>query len=177
MPRFALFSLFALICMSACSKAKPSHTALTKAPYVDISRLSGSWHVPARIPTMLDKTAVDMRIDITTTQDRSMDLVWTFKKSEDSAADTTWNLSARIEDPANTTSWIVSYIWPIKMRYEVIEYSGDYSWMVIASRDRRYMWVLSRNKDLPPELLDGLFNRLKSSEFDISAIIKQAKKS
>jgi apolipoprotein D and lipocalin family protein len=63
------------------------------------------------------------------------------------------------------------------MRYEVIEYSGDYSWMVIASRDRRYMWVLSRNKDLPPELLDGLFNRLKSSEFDISAIIKQAKKS
>lgn len=132
--------------------------------------------MPARIPTMLDKTAVDMRIDITAKKDRSMDLAWSFKKSEESASDTTWNFSANIEDPAKTTSWIVSYIWPIKMRYEVLEYLGDYSWMVLASKDRRYMWLISRNKDLPPELLDALFNRLKSSEFDVSAIIKLAKK-
>ena len=164
-----------LIC--SCSKARPSESALTKAPAIDLSRLEGEWHVPARIPTILDRDATDMRVEFKPSSPRSMLLGWTFNKGSESKKESSWNLKLALNTPGDSTSWDVSIFWPISFRYQVIEFSGDYSWVVIASADRKYMWILSRSKEMPPELLDGLMARLKSSEFDTAAIVRQSTKS
>jgi len=161
----------------SCSKARQSSSSLSTAAYIDISKLSGEWHIPARIPTILDRNAVSMRVKIVPDSHGSMKIEWLFKSDSTTDADTTWKLTSSLENQSSTTTWVISPLWPLRFRYQVIEYSGDYSWVVVGSADRRYVWILSRDKDMPPELLSGLLSRLETSDFDIAAIRSEIKKS
>lgn len=174
----SLFKLgfFVILTLMSCSKARPSSSALTGATYIDISRISGEWHIPARIPTILDKDALGMKLTISPRANQSMKFEWKFRTSSKNDHDTSWNLTADLDNPNKNTSWTISPFWPLKVRYEVIEYSGDYSWLIVGSRDRKYLWLLSRSPDLAPELLDALIARLKSSEFDVAAIVTDSEK-
>lgn len=175
MLRFKLiyFMLYFSMWTLACTKAKENHSQLQTAPYIDITRLGGDWYIPARIPTFFDRDAIDMKINIRPTASGSMNMVWLFKRGSTSAEDTSWNLTSTLENETNTTSWVLSPIWPLKFNYKVIDYSGDYSWLVLGSTDRRYLWILSREQQMAPELLAGLIDRLKMSQFDVAAILSQ----
>lgn len=169
---------FVMVCFLAvgCSKAKQSSSSLPTAAYIDISRIGGEWHIPARIPTILDRNAVAMRVKIVPDSHGFMKMDWSFKANPETETDTTWKLTSSLENPSSSTSWVVSPFWPLQFRYQVIEYSGDYSWLVVGSADRRYVWILSREKDMPSELLSGLLGRLESSDFDIAAIRSEIRK-
>jgi apolipoprotein D and lipocalin family protein len=165
-----------ILTLMSCSKARPSSSALTVPAYIDLSRISGEWHIPARIPTIIDQDALGMKLNIAARANHSMKFEWKFRKNSKNNPDTSWNLTADLDDPNKNTSWTVSPFWPLKMRYEVIEYSGDYNWLIVGSRDRKYLWLLSRSPDMAPELLDALIARLKSSEFDVAAIVTDSQK-
>lgn len=176
MKKFFNLSLFTILTLTSCSKAKPRSSALSNPAYIDITRISGDWHIPARIPTIIDQDALQMRLTIAPIANQSMKFEWKFRKNPKNDHDTSWNLTANLDDPKKNTSWTVSPFWPLKMRYEVIEYSGDYNWLIVGSRDRKYLWLLSRSPDMNPELLDALMDRLKSSEFDVAAIVTDSQK-
>jgi apolipoprotein D and lipocalin family protein len=156
----------------ACSKATPSHTALTHAPSIDLNRMTGEWHVVARISTLIDREAHEMVVTFDVRPDAKMAIDWRFK-DKNSGKQKSWALSAQAGQGSETTFWKVSLFWPITFDFRVVEYSGDYSWIVIASPDRRYLWILARDKSINPNLLDGLMNRLELAEFDMKAIIRE----
>lgn len=175
-----LKSLAILLLVSAslmsCTETEVAHGPLAKATVINLSRLIGSWHVPARIPTFLDQNARDMKIEITPAVDGSLDLTWSFQSESTKDARTTWRLTSTLSKPNDTTSWLVSPFWPVYFHVQVIEYSADYSWVIIGSSDRKRLWVLSRDQELPQELMAGLFSRLESAEFNLASIVGQNKK-
>lgn len=164
-----------LIDISACSKAKPSHSPLERAPSMDMGQMNGDWHVVARIPTILDREATDMHMTFLVRQDFSMDIDWLFKKNSKTEADTKYSLSGQAGRARDTTLWSISPFWPLSFTYQVLEFSGDYSWIVVGSSDRKYLWILSRNDNMDPLLIEGLLRRVEDSKFDVSAVVKQSK--
>ena len=176
MAAFKLIALyFALALLSiSCTNDLDTRAPLTKAPSINLSRLDGEWYVPLRIPTVIDRNAGEMTVEIKPAGSRAFNLKWSFKSNSDAEASTSWNFKSTLAHPNDTTSWILSPFWPLKFNYQVIEYSADYSWLVLGSNDRKNLWVLSRRKDTPAELLDGIFLRLKSSEFDVARIVRQS---
>lgn len=160
----------------SCTEREITHGTLAKATVINLSRLSGSWHVPARIPTFLDRHARDMKIEITPAADGSLNLTWSFQSESNKDSRTTWRLTSTLSKPDDTTSWLVSPFWPVRFHFQVIEYSADYSWVIIGSSDRKRLWVLSRDQELPQELMAGLFSRLESAEFNLASIVGQNKK-
>ena len=164
-----------LLSILSCSKAKPSQSPLERAPAMDIGQMNGDWHVLARIPTIFDRTATDMRMSFRVRQDFSMEIEWLFKKKPGIDADTKYSLSGQAGRARETTLWSVSPFWPLSFSFQVLEFSGDYSWMVVGSTDRKYLWILSRSDNLDPLLVDGLLQRAEKSEFELSAVVKADK--
>ncbi|MEI8025146.1 MAG: lipocalin family protein [Pseudomonadota bacterium] len=160
--------------LSACSKAKPSHSPLERAPSMDIGQMNGEWHVVARIPTILDREATDMRMTFRVMQDFSMDIDWLFKKNSGSE-DTKHSFRGQAGRARETTLWTISPFWPLNFTYQVLEFSGDYSWIVVGSADRKYLWILSRIDQMDPLLIDGLLQRAEKSKFEVSAVVKAGK--
>ena len=94
-----------------------------------------------------------------------MRLAGTLKKDTFSEQEASWNLKHALNPPSDSTSGDIRIFWPFVFRYQVIEYSGDYSSLVVGSADRKCVWILSRSKAMPPELLDAPLTRLKLLDF------------
>jgi apolipoprotein D and lipocalin family protein len=163
--------LVTLLASLSCCQMSDARRPLPKAAYINLTRIFGVWQVPARIPTYLDKKASEMRFVISPGRDQSFHIKWEFKEGSENFPSTKWNLTSKLFKENDTTSWMVSPIWPIKLHYQVIEYSADYSWLVLGSTDRKHLWVLSRKKSLDSALLSTLLERLKISEFDVTRIV------
>jgi lipocalin len=104
-----------------------------------------------------------------------MDIDWVFKKNPEADAETKYSLSGHAGRSRETTLWSVSPFWPLSFTYQVLEFSGDYSWIVVGSADRKYLWILARSDKIDPLLVDGLMQRIEKSDFDVSAVVKPSK--
>ncbi len=167
-----LFAIFVFLFAAACSKAKPSRAPLDRAPSMDIGQMNGDWHVVARIPTLLDREAIDMGMAFRVRQDYSMDIDWKFKKDPKADGRRKFAFSGQAGRARDTTVWTVSPLWPLKFTFHVLEFSGDYSWVVVGSTDRKYLWILARSDKIDPLLIDGLLGRMQKAEFDIAAVVR-----
>ena len=167
--------LLCALCLLGCSDAKSSDAKLKRAPSMDLDRMQGDWTIAARIPTFLDRDASSMHAHFEVAKDKSMAVTWSFQKkpsegSTEPPKESTWNVEITPGTGLATTIWRVTPIWPIHLKYYVIEFSGDYSWVILGSLDRKYLWVLSRGKDFSPALLDGLLTRIGTLQFDVHAV-------
>jgi len=54
--------------------------------------------------------------------------------------------------------------------YWIIEVAGDYGYAVVGHPTRDYLWILSRERSLPPPVLDGILERSKSRGFPVGIL-------
>lgn len=54
--------------------------------------------------------------------------------------------------------------------YWVIALDTDYRWAVVGTPNRKYLWILSRDKAIPDDLLKQLGEKAKLQGFDISKL-------
>ena len=60
--------------------------------------------------------------------------------------------------------------------YQIIELGSDYSHTVIGSPDRKYLWIMSRTRQMDPVLYRSLVDRAEADGFDVSALIETPQK-
>ena len=166
------YAALCVLLLIGCSKAQPITSPLIRAPAMDLARMSGDWEVVAHIPTYFDRSSTDMRVHIDVQDDQTMAIDWSFKKSAEEASDTHWHLTGYPGARSETTLWILSPFWPVKLKFQVTEFSGDYSWVIFAAPDRRYLWVLSREHKMEASLLKELMARLKNMDFDVDEVVQ-----
>ena len=146
-------------------------------PRVDLARYAGDWFEVARFPNRFqtdcagDVTAryvqrSDGRIDVT---NRCRQADGTFKEAQG---------IARVVDPATSAKLEVrfapaflSFLPFVWGDYWVIGLAGDYSWAVVGSPDREYLWVLSRSKVLPTPQYDAAIAAARASGFDTARLV------
>ncbi|GMV06178.1 MAG: hypothetical protein AMXMBFR53_24540 [Gemmatimonadota bacterium] len=77
---------------------------------------------------------------------------------------------ARVEDPETNSLLKVSFFsilgWrPVWGDYWIIDLADDYGWAVVCSPDRKYGWILARERHLPEDVLAGIRARLREQGF------------
>lgn len=77
---------------------------------------------------------------------------------------------ARVEDAETNSLLKVSFFsilgWrPVWGDYWIIDLAGDYGWVVVCSPDRKYGWILARERHLPEDVLAGIRARLREQGF------------
>ena len=147
---------------------------------VDLDRYVGEWHEIARYPNRFQRQCTgnvraryaarpDGRIDVTNTctvADGSEDEARGVARVVDTA--TSAKLKVRFAPAA--LSWL-SFVWG---DYWIIGLASDYSWAVVGSPDRAYLWILARTPSLPDDAYRAAIETVRANGFDESRLTPTA---
>jgi apolipoprotein D and lipocalin family protein len=79
---------------------------------------------------------------------------------------------ARFSGPTDVASLKVTFFWPFSGAYHVIALDRDgYSYAMVTSSSRDYLWILARQKQLDPAVRAQLLSKAKSLGFRTEDLI------
>lgn len=64
----------------------------------------------------------------------------------------------------------VSFFWPFYGDYWVVDLGRDYEFAVVGAPGRDYLWILSRTPIMDQQVYDGILQRLREQQFDLSKL-------
>ncbi len=165
--RRLLTSLFAVLLLIGCN-TMPS---MPTVEHVDIERFMGDWYVIANIPTFIERDAYNAVERYSLDQDGTIDTVFTFRKGDFDGEPKRYNPRGFIRSE-NNAEWGMQFIWPIKAEFLIIHLDEDYSQTVIGRTKRDYVWIMSREPELPEADYKAILAKLDGLGYDIGAIRK-----
>lgn len=143
---------------------------LRTVAHVDLDRYLGRWYVVANIPYILEKGKVASYDTYALRPDGRMQNDFTFRQGSFDAPEQTWKGVAWVHDKTTNAEWRVRFIWPFAATYLVIDLDPEYRWAVIGHPSRSLLWVLARDRALPPYIYQGILDRAAAQGYDASRI-------
>jgi apolipoprotein D and lipocalin family protein len=173
LPSIVLCFPFILVLLFGCSVAREMSTeSIPVVKSLDLQRYLGTWHEVARLPHSFENGLDKVTATYTLRDDGKIDVV---NKGFDTAKGE-WKDAkgkARIKDPATSAFLEVSFFWIFYADYKVIELDTiTYSYAMVTSSSKEYLWILSRTPHLNDAIYDTLIHKAGEWGFNISAIYK-----
>jgi apolipoprotein D and lipocalin family protein len=165
--------LAVLGCINTQKKTSPP---LSVVPYVDLTRYTGTWYEIARYPHSFQEGCVGSKTTYTLSDDGKISVLnecydKTFDGKIRSAKGKAW-----VVDPTTNAKLKVSFFWPFSGHYWIIDLGENYEYAVIGHPKRKYLWILSRSKEIEGEVYETILSRLRDKQYDTSRLIKTAQK-
>jgi apolipoprotein D and lipocalin family protein len=137
---------------------------------VHLERYLGTWYEIARFPHSFEKGLENVTATYNLKSDGKIEVINAgFKNGKKSVAKAT----AWIPDESCNGKLLVSFFRPIKSEYKIIKLDKEnYSFAVITSSTKNYLWILSREPKISEELYNDLISFVSSKGFDTSNIIE-----
>ena len=151
----------------ALSRRKPA-APLRTVTHVDLDRYLGRWYEIARLPTRFEAGLTHVTADYRRNPDGSVQVI---NRGRRHGTLKTATGRATVTDPATNAQLEVSFFWPIKGDYWILELDPDYQWALIGVPTRDYLWVLSRQPRLNPEVIRNLMARARLDGFAVEKLI------
>jgi len=168
---FTLSALF--LCLSGCAVNSTDMRPLNVVEEVELARYAGVWYEIARYPNSFQKDCVGSMATYTLRDDGKIDVLnqcydKSFEGKLRSAKGKAW-----VADEKSNAKLKVSFFWPFAGDYWIIDLGKDYEYAVIGHPERKYLWVLSRTKEMDIGLYNELVSRLRDVHgYDTDRIIK-----
>jgi apolipoprotein D and lipocalin family protein len=154
---------------AACSTTKEL-PPLEKVAAVDLNRFMGDWYVLANIPTFLEKGAHNAVENYQMNADGSIAIKFTFYKDGFDGELRTLRMTGTIVEGTSNAEWKVSPFWPLRFPYYTIDLDPDYKWVIVATPNRGYLWIMAREPSLPENQLNSLIEKMVARGFNREAI-------
>lgn len=175
MNRLWLMPILAVI--AACAT---SRTDLPTQEGVDLNAYAGTWYEQARLPNRFQSDCVgDVQADYAVRSDNRIDVTnqcltqdGTTKVAQ---AEGRLARSADPRDPAQLevrfapdwTAWL-PMVWG---DYWIMRLEGDYQYSLVGTPDRKYLWVLARDKNADAATVQGLLDYAATQGFETDQVI------
>ena len=179
MTRF-FFSALALL-LSAWANAStlpdslPAGSPNVPVQQLDLERYAGTWHEVARLPMFFQRNCIKDTTATYTRQDNGRITVRNVCREDDGSlieavgeARTTkvaGGLEVRF-----APAWL-GWIPAVWADYWIVDLDPDYQWAVVGGPGKGALWVLSREPNMPAELLERLRQRSEARGYDLSTLI------
>ncbi|HWX67707.1 MAG TPA: lipocalin family protein [Rhodanobacter sp.] len=145
---------------------------------LDLDRYTGQWHEIAHLPMYFQRSCLDAVIaTYTANPDGTIHVHNTCRTSE---GITSVDGLAKIApgQPAAlkvrfAPAWL-SWLPQAWADYWVIEVDADYRWAVVGSPSRKYLWILSRDNEMPRGLFDSLKQRAQQRGYAVDKLVMMA---
>lgn len=79
---------------------------------------------------------------------------------------------AWVVDPASNARLKVSFFWPFRSEFWIIGLGKEYEYSVVASSNRRYLWILSRTAAMSDDLYADIIQEVELQGFDIKKVLR-----
>jgi apolipoprotein D and lipocalin family protein len=172
-----MLCILLIIIAGGCSvMERPQILSLQTVLYVDLNRYTGIWYEIARYPNGFQKDCVGSRATYSLRDDGRISVLnecydRTFEGNIRSAKGT-----ARIVDSTSNAKLKVSFFWPFYGPYWIIDLGKDYEFAVIGHPKRKYLWILSRSKDMDQTVYEAILERLRQQQYDTTKLVRTLQK-
>lgn len=145
---------------------------------VNLDRYAGDWHEAARLPNRFqEKCAGDVRATYARRGDGRIDVINRCRARDGSTTEARG--IARVVDTGTNAklkvrfapAWL-SFLPMVWGDYWIVGLAPDYSWAVVGSPDRKYLWILSRAAVMNPAQMDAALAVAREQGFATGALIR-----
>jgi apolipoprotein D and lipocalin family protein len=141
-------------------------------PRVDLERYLGVWYEIARYPTSFQKGCLDSSATYSRRADGKIQVVNRCRDAEDGrireAKGKAW-----VVDKKSNAKLKVSFFWPFRGDYWIIDLGREYEYAVVGTPNRKYLWVLSREPVMSDELYEQIVTRAEQQGFKRSKLVRE----
>lgn len=155
-------------CLARRSCAAQNSTLQTVSR-VDLSRYAGLWYEIARYPNSFQRGCLGTTASYTLREDGKIEVVNRCRNEDGSLRQVkgkAWSVSqsnARLK---------VSFFWPFRGDYWIIALGENYDYAVVATPNRKLLWILSRSPQMEEALYEEIVQRLQADGFDPDKVLR-----
>lgn len=143
---------------------------------VDLDRYAGAWFEIARFPNRFqEKCAGDVQARYARRPDGRIDVLNRCRLA-DGAIDEARGVARVVDEQTSAKLKVrfapafLSFLPMVWGDYWVIGLADDYSWAVVGSPDREYLWILGRRADLTKGELAAALAAARANGFDVDRL-------
>jgi len=146
---------------------------LTVVKQVDLKRYVGTWYEIASFPHSFQRGCVGSKATYTLRDDGDISVLNECRKgSLDGEIDSVQG-KAWVDDPETNAKLKVSFFWPFRADYWIIDLGENYEYAVVGHPSRNYLWILSRTTQMDETLYNRIVERLQKGQgYDTSRLQK-----
>jgi len=165
--QFSLIAACILFCSAISCASLKDPSQLVVVPRVDLARYAGTWYEIASFPQRFQKGCSDTRAVYTIRDDGKIDVLNScFRNGKvDTAKGKAW-----VVDTATNAKLKVSFFWPFRGDYWIIELGEKYEYAVVSSPGMNYLWILARDPKMDETSFRTIVGRLKDRGFDMTKL-------
>jgi apolipoprotein D and lipocalin family protein len=169
---FVLFAIVAIALGTRPAQADTSLPPLQAVAHVDLKRYLGQWYEIARYPNRFQKGCLESNASYALRDDGDIEVLNRCKDSEDGKQRQSKG-HAWVVDTASNAKLKVSFFWPFRGDYWIIELGREYEYAVIGTPNRKYFWILSRSRSMDDALYDAILQRARQQGFAPALVVRQ----
>jgi apolipoprotein D and lipocalin family protein len=145
---------------------------LPTAAKVDLQRYMGVWHEIARLEHRFQKNCVGSSALYSLRDDGEVTVINCCVDERDGslreAKGRAWSV-----DPIDNSKLKVSFFWPFRGDYWIIELGENYQYSVVGSPNRQYLWILARDPLMDETVYNGIIERLRGQGFPVENLVRR----
>jgi apolipoprotein D and lipocalin family protein len=160
--------LAALAASSGPAAAEPQAPSAQVRPvaHVELTNMMGRWYEVARFPNQIQRGCQAGASEWTRTAD-GFAVVQSCHKGTPDGPLAEWKAKARVADPATNAKFKMSFFGGlVSQEYWVLEQRTDQGWLILATHDGHYLWLMSNRPTLPMQIRTEAVQRIKALGFD-----------
>jgi apolipoprotein D and lipocalin family protein len=173
LPSIVLSFPFIFMLMAGCSVSKEMSTEfIPTVKTFDLHRFLGTWYEVARLPHSFENGLEKVTATYTLQNDGKIAVL---NKGFDRTKGE-WKEAkgkARFKDNVPGSFLEVSFFWIFYADYKIIDLDTlNYSYAMVTSSSKEYLWILSRTPQVEDSMYDGLIRKAGEWGFNVAAIYK-----
>jgi len=159
--------LLVTMLLAACTTNGRQSPPLEVVPAVDLSRYIGRWYEIASFPSRFQKGCTDSRAEYRIRPDGKVEVLNSCLRNGkvDTAKGKAW-----VVDKATNAKLKVSFFWPFRGNYWIIDLGKDYEYAVVSAPSMKYLWILSRTPQMDEKCYQEIVTRLKDRGLDVARL-------
>jgi len=166
----ALFILISITALTGCRMTKDEIPPPSTVQYVDIGRYLGTWYEIARYPNSFQEGCAGSRATYSFRDDGKISVL---NECYVDGELTQAKGRAWVVDETTNARLKVSFFWPFAGDYWIIELGENYEYAVVGHPERKYLWILCREKNMDGAVYEGILERLRTVHgYDTSRLIR-----
>lgn len=168
---FATILLMFLFISVKSSNAASGLPPLTTVPTVDLKRYMGVWYEISRIDHSFQKGCIKSSATYTLLPDGEVEVINRCVNEKDGrlreAKGRAWSV-----DPKSNARLKVTFFWPFRGDYWIIDLGKEYEYAVVGAPNRQYLWILARQPIMDDAIYKGILEKLTTQGFAVEQLIR-----
>lgn len=166
--------LVALLSTACAGKMNDQGDAapLQTVDHVDLARYAGTWYEIASFPQSFQRNCTGTTATYELRADGQVDVINRCRKRSLDGRLAVAKGRARVVDPTTNAKLEVSFFRPFWGDYWIIDLGPDYEYAVVGHPTREYLWILSREPSMSPELYDAIVERIADQGYDTDRLVR-----